>query len=146
MKEFKTTLELAASPDEVWPVLVDTTSWPQWDPFTERIEGTVALGAKLKAYSKLSPGRGFAVKVTALVPCETMVWTGGMPLGLFTGVRTYSLRARLGGGTTFTMHERYNGPLAPLITKSIPDLSQAFDAFALGLKARIERSARALAG
>ena len=138
MKEFKTSIEIAASPATVWAVLVDTARWPQWDPFTEKIEGTPALGAKMKAFSKLSPGRGFGAKVTTFVPNETMVWSGGMPLGLFKGERTYTLAAGQGGTTTFTMREAFSGPMLALIGKSIPDMTEAFESFARGLKAQAE--------
>jgi hypothetical protein len=137
MKQFETTIEISAPPERVWSTLVDTAAWPEWDPFTEKIEGTIALGNKIKAFSKLSPGRGFGVKVTKLVPNETMVWTGGMPLGLFKGERTYTLTPGP-GGTTFSMREVFGGPMLALIGKSIPDMTEAFQSFARGLKARAE--------
>jgi hypothetical protein len=67
-----------------------------------------------------------------------MTWKGGMPLGLFKGVRTYRLEPEAGAGTRFTMDERYSGPLLPLIGRSIPDLGPSFDQFAGGLKQRVE--------
>jgi hypothetical protein len=142
MKEFKTSIEISASPETVWSTLLDTAAWPEWDPFTEKIEGTVALGHKVKAFSKLSPGRGFGVKVTKLVPHETMVWTGGMPFGLFKGERTYTLAAGPRGTTTFAMREVFGGPMLALIGKSIPDMTEAFESFANGLKARAESRER----
>ncbi len=66
-----------------------------------------------------------------------MTWSGGMPLGLFKGVRTFTL-AREAGATRFTMREVYSGPLAPLIGRSIPDLGPSFTQVANGLKARAE--------
>jgi hypothetical protein len=39
------------------------------------------------------------------------------------------------------MREEYTGPLAGLITRSIPDLAPSFVRFAEGLKQRVERSA-----
>jgi hypothetical protein len=42
------------------------------------------------------------------------------------------------GNTGFAMDETYSGLLAPLITKSIPDLQPAFDTFAVDLKRRAE--------
>jgi hypothetical protein len=59
-----------------------------------------------------------------------MVWTGGMPLGLFRGVRTFALDPLPGGGVRFTMEERFSGPLAGLIGRSMPDLQPSFDRFA----------------
>jgi hypothetical protein len=55
-----------------------------------------------------------------------------MPLGLFTGERTYTLEPD-GGGTRFTMREIYTGPMAGLIFRSIPDLTASFQQFAAGL-------------
>lgn len=67
-----------------------------------------------------------------------MVWRGGMPLGfLFRGERTFTL-VPTDGGVEFTMHEAFTGLFAPLITKSIPDLTPAFDEFAACLKRRAE--------
>ena len=66
-----------------------------------------------------------------------MVWSDGMPLGLFKGERTYLLDER-DGTTTFSMTEEYTGLLAGLITKSIPDMTDSFTEFADGLKAAAE--------
>jgi hypothetical protein len=63
-----------------------------------------------------------------------MVWAGGMPLGLFTGTRNFVLTPTASGDVDFAMDETYRGVLAPLITRSIPDLQPAFDTFAADLK------------
>lgn len=68
----------------------------------------------------------------------TMAWSGGMPLGLFKGVRTYQLAKGEGDTTEFSMQEVFSGPMLALIGKSIPDMTEAFDAFAAGLKKRAE--------
>ncbi|MGF1467354.1 MAG: SRPBCC family protein [Sandaracinaceae bacterium] len=137
MKSFEASIAIEAPPEKVWGVLMDTPAYPEWDPFCDRIEGEVALGGKLKAYSKLSPGRAFPVRVTELEPSRRMTWTGGMPLGLFTGRRTFSLEGD-GSRTDFTMREVFSGPMLFLIGGSLPDMTEAFDAFARGLKARAE--------
>ena len=62
-----------------------------------------------------------------------------MPLGLFRGVRTYTVAAP-GAETLFTMLEEFSGPLLPLIGRSMPDLGPSFEQFARGLKAEAERS------
>jgi hypothetical protein len=136
--EYRTDVLIEADPDRIWPILVDTPSWPDWDSGVVRVEGRVALGEKLKVVSEVNPGRAFPVKVTELEPSRRMTWKGGMPLGLFKGVRTYRLEPEAGAGTRFTMDERYSGPLLPLIGRSIPDLGPSFDQFAGGLKQRVE--------
>ena len=70
-----------------------------------------------------------------------MVWSDGMPLGLFRGVRTFSLRELGDGGTAFLMQEVYSGALAGLITRAIPDLTESFAQFADGLKSAAEAPA-----
>jgi hypothetical protein len=138
MKEFKASIRINAPASQVWSVLTKVAAWPEWDPNCDKVEGSVALGAKLKVFTKLSPGRAFPIKVSELTPNERMIWSGGMPLGLFKGVRTYSLTSRPDGSTDFTMHEVFSGPLLALIGKTIPDMTVAFQQFVAGLKKRTE--------
>lgn len=137
MKEYKASTTIRASPEKIWTILIDGASWPQWDPSCEKIEGRIAPGEKLKAFTKLSPGRAFPVKVSEFVPHQKMTWTGGMPLGLFKGVRTFTLTPR-GDQVEFTLHEVFSGPMLALIGGSIPDMSEAFQKFVEGLKRRAE--------
>jgi hypothetical protein len=67
-----------------------------------------------------------------------MTWKGGMPLGLFTGTRTFELAPEPSGVTRFTMEERFSGPLLPLIGRTLPDFGPSFEKFASGLKRRAE--------
>jgi hypothetical protein len=118
-------------------VLTDTAAWPDWDSGVIKVDGRLALGQKLSITASANPGRAFPVKVVRLSEPEQMVFVGGMPLGLFTGKRTYTL-APEATGTRFTMREEYTGPLAGMIFKSIPDLGPSFRQFADGLKQRAE--------
>ena len=135
---FSASTNIKASADTIWKILTDAPRYPSWDPGVDRIEGTIAPGAKLTAYTKLSPNRAFPVKVTEFVPGSTMVWSGGMPLGLFKGVRTFTLAPKGDGSTDFSLREEFSGPLLFLIGRTIPDLTKTFRDFAAGLKARAE--------
>jgi uncharacterized protein YndB with AHSA1/START domain len=137
---FEASVTIAASPDEVWSVLIDSSRWPDWDSGVDGVDGMITPGSKIVIRSKVAPGRTFPVKVTTFDAPKTLVFTGGMPLGLFKGVRTYSLAPR-GAGTEFTMREEYSGIMLGAIWKSIPDLSPSFTQFTLGLKARVESGA-----
>jgi hypothetical protein len=129
---------IEADPDRIWDVLADASSYPDWDSGVEKVEGRVGLGEKIKVYSEVNPGRAFPVKVVEFERARRMVWKGGMPLGLFTGLRTFGLTPEPHGATRFTMHERFSGPLLPLIGRSMPDLGPSFEQFARGLKDRAE--------
>jgi hypothetical protein len=140
MKEFKASTSIQAPAEKIWSVLTKVSAWPEWDPNCDKVDGQAALGNKLKVFTKLSPGRAFPVKVTEFTPNRSMTFTGGMPFGLFTGVRTYTLNPQGDGTVDFTMHEIYSGPLLGLIGKSLPDMNPAFEQFCAGLKARAEKS------
>ena len=141
MKEYNATALIEASPATIWDLLADAPNYPSWNPTVDRVEGTIAPGETIKVLVKVNPGRAFPVKVTEFKPAEKMVWSGGMPLGLFKGERTYTLTPEGNGATRFTMREEYTGPLLPMIWKSIPDLGPAFAEFATGLKTRAESKA-----
>jgi len=138
MKSFAVTTSINAAPSRIWALLTDLETWPSWNSTVPKVSGHIALGNRISVWSTASPGRAFPVRVTALSPTTTMVWTGGMPFGLFTGRRTYTLNETAPGITTFVMVETFTGLLAPLITKSIPDLQPTFDAFAASLKRAAE--------
>lgn len=139
MKCYESTALIRATPEDIWAILTDAPGYTTWDSGVERVDGRIALGEKITVYSKVNPGRAFPVKVTELKPGERMVWSGGMPLGVFTGVRTFTLTGQGDGMTGFKMREEYTGPMVPVIWKSMPDLGPSFDQFAAGLKARAER-------
>jgi hypothetical protein len=139
MKAFEASATINATPDAIWTILTDAPGYPTWDSGVDSVAGRIAPGEKITVHSQIAPGRAFPVQVVEFSPGRTMVWSGGLPLGLFKGVRTFTLAPQTGGATTFTMREEYTGPLAPLITRSIPDLNPSFARFANGLKQRAER-------
>ena len=140
MRHYESTALIQAPPEAIWSVLTDAPRYADWDSGVVRVEGTIAPQEKIKVVSEANPKRAFPVKVTEFAPGERMVWSGGMPLGLFKGVRTFRLQPE-DGATRFTMREEYSGPMLPLIWRSMPDLGPSFEQFASGLKARAEQGA-----
>lgn len=132
MKHFEVRRLIAASPERIWLRLTDADALVSGGLGITRLEGSIAPGADLKIWSEASPGRAFAVRVTEFTPHQRMVWTGGLPLGLFTGVRCFSLTPT-GSRTEFHMREEFTGLLAPLIGRTIPNLTPTFERFANGL-------------
>jgi hypothetical protein len=140
MKSFAVSITIRATPERIWQILTDAPAYPDWNSTVSRVDGRIAAGETVTVQVKASPGRAFPLTVTGFEPPTRMVWSGGMPLGLFKGERTYELRSIGEGGVEFAMREDYTGLMAPLITKSIPDLQPAFDEFAACLKACAEKA------
>lgn len=139
MKAYEATSTINATPGDVWKVLVDGAAYTDWNSGVVSLDGTIAPNERLKVVSEANPGRTFPVRVTAFDAPNSMRWTGGMPLGLFTGERTFTLTPSGDGETRFTVREEYTGPLLGLIWRSIPDLGPSFETFARGLKERAEQ-------
>ncbi len=134
---YTVTRTIDATPEAVWSLLADATSWTQWNPTIVSFDGSIAVGEKVELVSTVNPKRAFSLKVTEMAEPRRMVWADGMPLGLFKGVRTYTVTPD-NGGTVFTMEEVFSGLLEPLISRSIPDMSDSFEEFADGLKRAAE--------
>lgn len=139
MKTFEIRCLIEASPERIWTHLTDTTALVSGGLGLLRLEGDIVEGGRIRVCSEADPTRTFALRVTDLSPARCMVWQGGMPFGLFTGTRRFTLTPQ-GAATEFHMEEQFSGPLAGLITKSIPDLNPSFRKFADGLRALAERT------
>lgn len=138
MKAYEASSTITATPDTIWAILTDGAGYSRWDSGVDRVEGQIAPGETIKVYVKVNPGRAFPVKVIEFKPGQRMVWSGGMPIGLFKGVRTYTLSPQGNGTTNFNMREEYSGPMLSMIWRSIPNLAPSFTQFANGLKQRAE--------
>ena len=128
---------IGASPERIWRILTDAKRLASGPFGINRIDGEVAKGRRLKLWSSVSPGRAFPLTVVDMQPNRSMIWKGGMPFGLFTGTRTFTLTPD-GKGTQFRMREVYEGPLTGLIWKSMPDLNPSFQQFADALASAAE--------
>jgi hypothetical protein len=140
VKSFASSAVIRSSPEAIWAILTDARRWPEWNTTVDRVDGEIALGEKITLHTKISPGRAFPLKVREFVPGRRMVWSGGMPLGLFNGERVFTLSPQSDGRVEFAMREEFTGLLAPLITRSIPDLQPSFDEAAAALKHRAEHA------
>lgn len=136
---FEAVSVISAVPARVWAVLIDIGRWPDWDSGITGVKGRLAPGAKLRFTGAGGVGSGFPFKVATIEPGSRLVLAGTSPLGLFTGVRTYSLEES-GDATRFTVAEEYSGRLAATMLRTMPDLTDSFQHFAAGLKNRVEAS------
>ena len=115
MKSFSTKIAIRAAPAKIRAILTVANAYSSWNPAVSKVDGRIALAEKVTVYLKSSGGRAFPVKVAEFEPGKSMTWSGGMPLGLFTGVRKFQLTPRADGSIGFSMQEVFSGLLSPWI-------------------------------
>ncbi|MDH4119924.1 MAG: SRPBCC domain-containing protein [Acidimicrobiia bacterium] len=142
VRSYRATRNIDAPSSTVWALLVDAGSYADWNRAVISIQGKIEEGGSIELVSIANPKRTFKLEVTEMTAPHRMVWSDGMPLGLFRGRRTYTIADR-DQCSEFTMVEEFTGPLAGLITKAIPDLTDSFTAFADSIQVAAESRARA---
>lgn len=128
---------MEARPERVWSVITNGPGLVDLNAGIKAFEGDIADGGKIRLVSDIAPNRVFKLRVRVVRPGREMAWIGGMPLGLFRGVRRFVL-TDAGEGTGFHMREAFSGPMAGLIWKSMPDLQPSFDRLAEAIKQKAE--------
>lgn len=137
--QYAIAIQIKASADKLWTLLTSAGDFPRWNSTVTSIEGTIALGQKIKLRVPIAPGRTFQLKVSELEPGKRMVWRDGMA-PMFQGVRTYTLTPRPDGTTEFAMTEVLSGLMLPMIKSSLPDFAPAFEQYVKDLKREAEKA------
>ena len=144
MRAISATIDIAATPQQVWGVLADLDSYPQWNPFIRSASGQLAEGATLTL--RLVPAQGramtFRPKVLAARPGELLRWIGRLIMpGIFDGTHRFALED-MGRHTRLTQSETFRGVLVPFTGKTITQTEADFRALNQALKRRAERATR----
>ncbi len=124
-----------APPEIVWEVLTDASGYPRWNSTIVRLDGTIALGSRIRLVAHVAPKRTFKLKVSTLDSPRHMVWEDGG--AMFLGVRNFTL-APSGAGTRFAMSETFSGGMLGMIAGKLPDFTNDFETFAADLKREAE--------
>ena len=142
MLTFHTEIEIAATADRVWSILMDFPGYGRWNPFIRSLEGTARVGATLKAFIQPPGGRGmqFQPTVLAVEAAREFRWKGKLWVpGLFDGEHFFLLATGPHGRVLFRQGEIFSGLLVPLMKKSLEsDTKAGFVAMNEALKRRSE--------
>ena len=131
-----TAIHIAASPAEVWAVLTDFDSYPQWNPFVRWLKGRPVVGQQIEV---ALPGMNFKPEVLVFEAGKEFRWKGKLWIkGLFDGEHFFVLQPH-GNGTLFQHGEHFGGLLLPLFKGMIESKTKAgFEEMNRALKARVE--------
>ena len=99
-----TELDINASPEQVWMVLTDRQTYPEWNPFIVSSTGELTKGDETK----------FSPTLLAVEPNKELRWIGKVPPGgIFDGEHSYRLEALPDGRTRLIQEEKFRGVAIP---------------------------------
>lgn len=135
----ETSVEIAATPEDVWAVLVDVERWPQWTNSMSDVKfidpGPLAVGSRVRIKQPRLPPTVW--EVTALEPVRSFTWKATAP-GVTT-VADHRLAAAAADHVTVTLSIQRSGALAGLVDRLFGRLTREYVGMeAEGLKRRCE--------
>ncbi len=135
------TIEVRASRERVWAVLVDFEAYPAWNPFMRRIIGDARVGSRLSISLTPPVGRMLTVKpsVQAADPGRRLGWRGRLAVpGLFAGEHIFDIEP-LGEGVVRVVHRGwYWGLLVRFFGRTLDRTASGFEHMNHALKRRAE--------
>ncbi len=138
------TVRIDAPQDFVWSVLTDFGRYPEWNPFTVRVEATLEVGARVVLHlpDPAKPGETFqTVEWMSVVDApQHLQYNTGTEIPGMLAVRDQWVQDLGDGVTSYNTTDVFTGDLAELVF----DLQGAwvtagFNATALALKDRAEK-------
>jgi hypothetical protein len=137
------TVEIAATSEHVWAVLVDLASYPQWHPVFRSVTGQLAAGSKLTITSTHPVSERSLtarVKVLAAEPASELRWVSN--LGVYRSDRRFILSPDV-GGTLLEQTATYRGILVRFPATTIARIQDSFAAINQAIKLQAEARQRA---
>jgi len=141
VREIRSEIDIAATPEQVWQVLMDFDAYPEWNTFIPSLVGEAVTGAKLVARLEPPGARGMTFKPTVMrvERAAAFRWLGHLMLPrVFDGEHIFELEPQ-DGGTRFVQREEFRGILvAPLLAMVGKSTAAGFEQMNQALKARVE--------
>ncbi|QCB43299.1 SRPBCC domain-containing protein [Sphingomonas sp. PAMC26645] len=120
---FTNELEVAASPETIWSLLVDTEAWPSFYPSIRHVEllnghETLCLGTE---FETSFAGQDVAASVQEFEPFKRIAWGGHSKTSLESVAYHAWIITPTGGGCHLWTEETMRGPLWIDLAKKAPD-------------------------
>lgn len=137
MTEISATIQIPAPPEQVWAILADLRSYPDWNPLFPQASGQLAAGGSVTLKS-VHPGTGrimtVKVRVLTVEPGRELRWMSSLP-GVITGEHSFILHPA-DGGTQLVQTERYRGLLSRMSARTIDRTEASFHRLNEAIKQR----------
>jgi hypothetical protein len=141
-KKIHTEIDIEAKPDVVWNVLVDLSSYPQWNPMVREAGGEVRTGKRLRLryQPEGQKSRLFKPLLLVVIPDRELRWQGQPGIRyLFESEHIYLLKETINGETHLDHDMVFWGLLIPPVENLIDKTVRGpFNDLNKALKHRVE--------
>lgn len=137
-------VEIAAPAELVWSILVDLPSYPQWNPYTVKVESSLRLGEPVNLFlpNPAQPGELLHVveHLADFEPHRLLAWEMIASADNPDAARREQIIESTGPNSCrYQTTDQFLGPTADQVMANHgPWVKQGFDAVALALKTRAE--------
>lgn len=140
---FATRVEIEASAERVWAILTDLDAYPEWNPFTPRIETNFVIGDPIVlhvSFDGAKPRRQVEV-LRRWAPGEQLCWGMNMgPAWFFRAERVQRVELLADDRCRYVSEDAFAGVFSPVVELSFgAKVQRGFDALGAALRRRAER-------
>lgn len=137
------TVEIDAPPEAVWAVMVDFERYPEWNPFTVKVDAVLEMGARVVLHlpDPTNPGSTFenVEWISAIEPPFHLQYNTGAEIPGIHAVRDQWVADLGGGRSSYRTTDAFTGEIAAYVFETQgPWVTAGFNATARALKARVE--------
>ena len=136
-KYFHTSIDIGAPREDLWSILVDNKTYPEWNPYHVKVEGEMSVGSRLDV--KILKPNGETVEIEPYVlrlqPQRELAWGGGIK-GIFYCEHVFLLTALDESSTRLVQKEQFSGIAIPFA--SLDTIEEGYELMNEALKARAE--------
>jgi hypothetical protein len=139
VKEIRSEIEIRASTDRVWRILVDFHRYGEWNPFIFHVSGQAKLGQRIAINLRTPSGRerSYEPVITRLEAGRELRWLGKSVF--LRGEHIFVLEIAKPGTTRFVQSEVFKGLLSRFFGEGTKDdISGGFGRMNEALKTRAE--------
>lgn len=142
----RTAIEIDAPQEEVYAVLSDLESYPQWNPYHRKVVGDFREGADLRIHVLRPDNKRVVIPPHMLKISENreITWGGGIR-GIFYGEHSFILENQAGNKTLLKHNEDFSGIVIGFADLPPDTIAAGYQEMNIALKALIEGRERPLA-
>ena len=137
--QIQTVIDIDACPADIWQVLVDFDSYPDWNPMLGKVQTRLETGAqvRMEVLRGESNPLKLSANITSLKDAEEVVWRGGNAL-VISGEHYFRIEQLDQQHCRLHHGEYFKGLLVPLLRPTLRKASALYEAMNSALKQRVD--------